>query len=90
MSNVVAFDAPLPTLDEDGWDDLLNFIEEKRVIPIVGPELLKVETESGPQLFYEWLAHKLAAKLGVDTSRLPSPLTLNDPVLGRLDYNYLG
>ena len=24
-----------PRLDEDAWDDLLNFIEEKRVIPIV-------------------------------------------------------
>jgi hypothetical protein len=80
MSNVVAFDAPLPTLDDDAWDDLLNFIEERRVIPIVGPELLEVETENGPRLFYEWLADKLAAKLGVDTSRLPVPHTLNDVV----------
>jgi TIR domain/SIR2-like domain len=80
MSNVVALDAPLPTLDDDAWDDLLNFIEERRVIPIVGPELLKVDTETGPRLFYEWLADKLAAKLGVDTSRLPVPHTLNDVV----------
>mgnify|MGYP003461828837 CR=1 FL=1 len=30
---------PLPSrLDDDAWDDLLNFIEEKRVIPIIGPE----------------------------------------------------
>ena len=27
--------------DDDAWDDLLNFIEEKRVIPIVGAELLR-------------------------------------------------
>jgi hypothetical protein len=80
MSNVVALDTSLPTLDDDAWEDLLNFIEERRVIPIVGPELLKVETESGPRLFYEWLADKLAAKLGVDTSRLPEPHTLNDVV----------
>jgi hypothetical protein len=26
----------LPALDDDAWDDLLNYIEEKRVIPIVG------------------------------------------------------
>ena len=26
----------LPALDDDGWEDLLNYIEEKRVIPIVG------------------------------------------------------
>ncbi|MGE0356405.1 MAG: toll/interleukin-1 receptor domain-containing protein [Burkholderiales bacterium] len=80
MSNVVAFETPLPTLDEDAWEDLLNFIEERRVIPIVGPELLKVETESGPRLFYDWMADKLAAKLGVDTSKLPEPHTLNDVV----------
>ena len=42
---------PSPSrLDDDAWDDLLNFIEEKRVIPIIGPELLKVETDSGPRL----------------------------------------
>ncbi len=79
MSSVLPFESA-PRLDEDAWDDLLNFIEEKRVIPIVGPELLTVETESGPRLLYEWMADKLAAKLGVDTSRLPSPLTLNDVV----------
>ena len=56
-------------LDDDAWDDLLNFIEEKRVIPIIGPELLKVETDTGPRLLYDWLAEKLAAKLNVDTTR---------------------
>ncbi len=80
MSSVLPMLAPSPRLDEDAWEDLLNFIEEKRVIPIVGPELLKVETESGPRLLYDWMADKLAAKLGVDASRLPSPYTLNDVV----------
>ncbi|MES2151216.1 MAG: toll/interleukin-1 receptor domain-containing protein [Pseudomonadota bacterium] len=68
------------TLDEDAWDDLLSFIEDKRVIPIIGPELLEVETDGGPRLLYEWLAEKLAAKLGVDTAQLPKPYTLNDVV----------
>lgn len=67
-------------LDDDAWDDLLNYIEERRVIPIVGPELLRVETDSGPRLLYEWLAEKLAARLSVDTDGLPQPLTLNDVV----------
>ena len=31
-------------LDEDAWEDLLSFVEERRVIPIVGPELLMVTT----------------------------------------------
>jgi TIR domain/SIR2-like domain len=70
----------LSTLDEDAWDDLLSFIEERRVIPIVGPELLLVETERGSRLLYDWLAEKLAAKLGVDVSLLPQPYTLNDVV----------
>ncbi len=84
MSNVVAFDPPLPTLDEDAWEDLLDFIEERRVIPIVGPELLKVETETGPRLLHDWMAERLAARLGVDTARLPQPCTLNDVVCWHL------
>jgi hypothetical protein len=67
-------------LDEDAWDDLLSFIEERRVIPILGPELLRVETDRGPRLLYEWLAEKLAARLNVNTAQLPQPYTLNDVV----------
>ena len=65
---------PLATLDDDAWDDLLNFIEERRVIPIIGPELLKVDTEAGPRLLYDWVAEKLAGKLNVDTAQLPQPV----------------
>lgn len=71
---------PNATLDEDAWDDLLSFIEERRVIPIVGPELLMVATEERPRLLYDWVAERLAAKLNVDTRRLPQPYTLNDVV----------
>jgi hypothetical protein len=41
---------------------------------------LKVETETGPRLLYDWIAEKLAGKLNVDTTRLPQPYTLNDVV----------
>ncbi|HEY2682460.1 MAG TPA: toll/interleukin-1 receptor domain-containing protein [Steroidobacteraceae bacterium] len=71
---------PLSLLDDDAWDDLLSFIDEKRVIPIVGPELLQVQTADGPKLLYEWLAERLAVKLNVDARELPRPLTLNDVV----------
>ena len=71
---------PTITLDDDAWEDLLSFIEERRVIPIVGPELLQVSTERGPRLLYDWLAEKLAARLNVDVSSLPQPYTLNDVV----------
>jgi hypothetical protein len=80
MSNLLPLHTPLATLDDDAWDDLLNFIEERRVIPIIGPELLKVETETGARLLYDWIAEKLAGKLNVDTARLPQPYTLNDVV----------
>jgi len=80
MSNLLPLHPPLATLDDDAWDDLLNFIEERRVIPIIGPELLKVDTETGPRLLYDWIAEKLAGKLNVDTARLPQPYTLNDVV----------
>jgi len=71
---------PDATLDEDAWDDLLSFIEERRVIPIVGPELLMVTTEEKPRLLYDWLAERLAVKLNVDTRQLPQPYSLNDVV----------
>jgi hypothetical protein len=70
--------------DDDAWEDLLNYIEEKRVIPIIGPELLKVDTESGPRALMEWLAEKLATRLGVDPAVLPQPLALNDVVCAYL------
>ena len=80
MSSAPALSLPPTALDEDAWDDLLSFIEERRVIPIVGPELLMVATDRGPRLLYDWAAEKLAARLNVDTSELPQPLTLNDVV----------
>ncbi len=71
---------PAATLDEDAWEDLLSFIEERRVIPIVGPELLRITTDRGPRQLYDWIAEKLAVRLNVNRSDLPSPYTLNDVV----------
>ncbi len=70
--------------DDDMWEDLLNYIEERRVIPIIGPELLKVDTESGPRQLLEWLAEKLAARLNVNVASLARPLALNDVVCAYL------
>jgi hypothetical protein len=72
--------ATVATLDEEAWEDLLNFIEERRVIPIIGPELLQVETETGPRLLYDWVAEKLPARLNIDVAELPQSYTLNDVV----------
>ncbi len=70
--------------DEDAWDDLLNYIEERRVIPIIGPDLLRVQTDRGLRPLYEWLAEKLAARLQVNAAALPQPLGLNDVVCSYL------
>jgi hypothetical protein len=67
--------------EDDAWEDLLNFIEEKKVIPVVGPELLTIPTESGPQNLYAWLAPRLAARLGIPAAELPSAPSLNDVVV---------
>jgi TIR domain/SIR2-like domain len=80
MTKLSVVPSPMTTLDDDAWDDLLSFIEERRVIPIVGPELLQVATDRGPRLLYDWLAEKLAVRLNVDVASLPQPYTLNDVV----------
>ncbi len=80
MSSPLPKRATVATLDDDAWEDLLSFIEERRVIPIIGPELLQVETDAGPRLLYDWVAEKLAVRLNVDTTELPQPHTLNDVV----------
>ena len=38
--------------DDDAWEDLVNYIEEKRVIPIIGAELVTVQTDAGPEILY--------------------------------------
>jgi hypothetical protein len=80
MSRISAAAVPMGTLDDDAWEDLLSFIEERRVIPIVGPELLLVATENGPRLLLDWVAEKLAGRLNVNIAELPQPYTLNDVI----------
>ncbi len=80
MSPASATAVPMSTLDDDAWDDLLSYIEERRVIPIVGPELLLVSTERGPRLLLDWVAEKLAGRLNVNIAELPQPYTLNDVI----------
>jgi len=80
MSTASVTASSMSTLDDDAWDDLLNFIEERRVIPIVGPELLMVSTERGPRLLHDWVAERLAVRLNVNTADLPQHYTLNDVV----------
>ena len=45
------------------WDQLLQFIDEGRVIPVLGPELLRVEINGQNVLLYHYLAERLAQRL---------------------------
>src|SRR5258708_14192415 len=81
MSQGASAAAALTTLDDDAWDDLLSFIEERRVIPIVGPELLQAATERGPRLLLDCAADKLAGRPIGDVPGLPQHFTL--PALAR-------
>jgi hypothetical protein len=55
--------APFET--EDFWDDLLAFVEQGRVIPVIGPELLTIAGDAGPAPLYRVVADRLLARYGV-------------------------
>jgi TIR domain-containing protein/SIR2-like protein len=59
------------------WDQVLQFIEEGRVIPVVGPELLTLEAGGRTAHLYGYLAERLAKQLRITSS---SDDTLNTVV----------
>src|SRR5271166_4842666 len=61
---------------DDSWEDLLDFIEQGKVIPVIGEHA--VTFGEGNEPFYPWLARELATRLGVNGSRLTEKQTLND------------
>jgi hypothetical protein len=73
-------DSPEPTteLEADFWENLLYAIEDGQVVPIVGRDLLIVDTEKGPLPFHRMVAMRLAAQLRVPSDRLPAEYDIND------------
>jgi len=53
------------TRHEELWERLLQFVEDGRVIPVVGQELLSVEIGGRKTFLYEHLAERLAARLSI-------------------------
>ena len=45
MTTLPATSGALQAFDDDAWDDLLNYIEERRVIPIIGKDLQRSATD---------------------------------------------
>lgn len=62
------------------WDTLLQLIEEGKVVPVAGQDLLTVDTPAGPKLLYAHLAAQLASYLGVAANHLPVGGELNEVV----------
>lgn len=71
---------PVTGWPNDFWEDLLAYIEERRVIPIVGPDLLRVKVGDIETLLYRWLAERLAERLQLPREALPAEFSLNDVV----------
>jgi hypothetical protein len=72
--------------EEELWDELLAYIEEQRVIPIIGPDLMQVEVEGTEILLDRYVAGQLAAKLSLPANLLPAEPSLDQVVcqlLGR-------
>ncbi len=68
---------PAPSSQEFYWDDLLEYIDENRVIPVVGAELSTLSDGNGdPVPLHRVLADKLAERLRVPgvEGAVPDPL----------------
>ena len=56
--------------DEEFWDDLLAFIEEGRVIPVVGAELLTVQVDGSQTVpLYRAVADRLLERYSLRLTR---------------------
>lgn len=63
------------------WDDLLDYIEEGTVIPIVGRELVTVPAGDGEMLLEQHVARQLVERLRLPADALPEDFSL-DAVVG--------
>ncbi len=59
------------------WEELLEYIETQKVIPIIGRELLVIEADGRRMLLENYLAERLAARYGIPSGETASALTLN-------------
>jgi hypothetical protein len=62
------------------WDALLAYIEAGKVIPVIGPDLLMVESNGSPILLDKYLAGELAGRFNLTADALPPDPGLSDVV----------
>jgi hypothetical protein len=58
-------------------DDLLEFVEDGKVVPIIGEELLRVRQDGNEIPLYRYIADKLAERLEIPPDSLPAEPSLN-------------
>ncbi len=68
--------------DPDFWEDLLVFIEEGRVVPVIGESIVTFGPDN--RNLYRWLAMNLAEKLQIPPDCLSNAPTLNEVVCRHL------
>jgi hypothetical protein len=59
------------------WDRLLDSLDERSVIPIVGPDLLQVEIDGTTTLLDQYIARRLAQMYRLPVDNLPADRALN-------------
>lgn len=74
-----------PIFSDDQWDDLLDFIEQGKVIPIIGEGAVTFGVDDQP--LYPWLAARLAERLEIPAERLGDAPTISRVVQEHLKRN---
>lgn len=74
-----------PVFSDDQWDDLLDFIEQGKVIPIIGEGAVTFGADDRP--LYPWLAERLAERLEIPAERLGDSPTISRVVQEHLKRN---
>jgi len=66
--------------EDEIWDELLTYIEEERVVPILGPSLSRVEIDGKQTTVERYVAAQLALREQITAEKLPIDFTLNDVI----------
>lgn len=65
-------------IEDHFWEELLLFIEDGKVIPVIGERAITIAPNN--DLLYDWLALRLAAELKLPRTALPQIPSLNQVV----------
>lgn len=68
---------PIPSLEPLVWRNILTRMQERLVVPIIGPDAVVVDGDDGPRPYTEYLARWVEADLGLPPGDRP-PVDLNE------------